>query len=186
MRIALTAATLALAALPAHADEVTEALQNAITAYEEGDIAYAMEELTYAQSLLTALQAQGLAGFLPEPPEGWTREIDEESGAALGMMGGGTAAAATYSGAGESFTISFTADNPMMAAMAGMFANPAVLTASGASMIRVGREKFVDQDGELTAVIDNRILIQASGADPEVMVPVLETIDFRELSRFGS
>jgi hypothetical protein len=186
MRIALTVAAIALATLPAHADEVTDALQNAITAYEDGDIAYAMEELTYAQSLLQAQQAQGLAGFLPEAPEGWTREINSEAGAALGMMGGGTAAEASYSGGGESFTITFTADNPMVAAMAGMFGNAAMLTASGAKMIRVGREKFVDQDGELTAVIDNRILIQASGADPETMVPVLETIDFRELSRFGS
>jgi len=186
MRIVLAAAALALAALPARADEVTEALQNAITAYEEGDIPYAMEELTYAQSLMTALQAQGLAGFLPEPPAGWTREINSEAGAAMGMMGGGTAAEATYSGDGQSFTITFTADNPMVAAMAGMFSNAAMLTASGAKMIRVGREKFVDQDGQLTAVIDNRILIQANGAGAEVMVPVLETIDFRELSRFGS
>lgn len=177
-----------LAALPAaaQADDVTEAIDNARAAYEEGDVAYALEELALAQQLMMALKAEGFAAFLPEAPAGWTREIETEGMAAMGMMGGGSMVEASYQGAGESFTITLTADNPMVAAMAGMFANAAMLSASGVKVIRVGREKFADQDGELMSVIDNRVLIQATGAPVEVMLPVLETIDFRGLARFGS
>lgn len=184
MRPALVAAALVLAALPAQADDVTDALQNAITAYQDGDIRYAMEELTYAQSLLNEMQAQGLAAFLPEAPEGWTRDTESNAGGA--MMGGGTTASATYSRDRDRFTITLTADSPMLAAMAGMFGNAAMLTASGAKMIRVGREKFIHQNNDLTGMIDNRIMVQASGAEPEVMLPLLEAIDYRELARFGS
>ena len=77
------------AALPAHADDVTDALQNAITSYEEGDIGYAMEELDYAKQLMASMKADALTGFLPEAPDGWTREVNTEMGAGLAMMGGG-------------------------------------------------------------------------------------------------
>ena len=30
-----------------------------------------------------ALQAQKLTGFLPEPPEGWTREIEDSAGGGI-------------------------------------------------------------------------------------------------------
>jgi len=188
MRHFPTIAAIGLLALApgARADEVTDALQNAIEAYQEGDIGYALEEMAYAEGLMLAIKAEGLAAFLPEPPAGWTREIDANAGAAMGMLGGGSAAGATYSGDGESFSITFTADSPMVTAMAGMFGNAAMLSATGGSLVRVGREKFADQNGELTGLIDNRVLIQASGAPVAVMVPILETIDFRELARFGS
>ena len=183
MRPTALFAALLLAAPVAQADEVTETLQSAIAAYEEGDIPYALEELAYAQQLMQEMKAAGLAEFLPEAPEGWTREVDTEMTQAMGMMGGGSGAEATYSDeAGQSFTVTLTADNPMVSAMAGMFASAGLM---GGKMVRVGREKFIDQEGDLTAVIDNRILIQASGAEVDVMLPVLEAIDYRELARFG-
>ena len=63
-----------------------------------------------------------------------------------------------------------------------MLSNAAML---GMKLERVGREKFMNDDGELTGLIDNRILIQAEGAPIEVMIPVLEAIDFKALEDFG-
>jgi hypothetical protein len=54
----------------------------------------------------------------------------------------------------------------MIAAMAGMFANPAAMGAMG-SVKRIGREKvIVTNDGELQALINNRILVQVTGSAP--------------------
>lgn len=187
MRTATTAALLAAAlALPAAADDVTDAISNALAAYEEGDVQYAIEELTFAMQLLNEMKAADLVSFLPEPLDGWTREIDADMPAGLGMMGGGVGAAAEYSRGSDSFTISLMADNPMVAAMAGMLGNTALMTAGGGKMVRVGREKFVDQDGEITGLIGNRVLVQASGDDPDAMLAHLEEMDFRALAGFGN
>ena len=70
----------------------------------------------------------------------------------------------------------------MVTMFAGMLTNAGML---GMKLHRVGREKFVDNDGELTGLIDNRILVQAEGAAPEVMIPLLKGIDFKALQDFG-
>lgn len=178
--------TLALLGLvnPALADEVTDTLNSAMQAYEEGDIEYAIEELDYAKQLLKEMSTEELAAFLPEPPEGWTREVSQENmSGGLAFLGGGVGAEATYSNDSQSFTISITADNPMVTAFGGMIANAGMM---GMKLQRVGREKFLLDDGEITGLIDNRILVKASGADVEMMVEVLKEIDFKALEDFGS
>ncbi|MBN2906572.1 MAG: hypothetical protein JXJ18_07685 [Rhodobacteraceae bacterium] len=183
-RVLLSAALVALPLLPAHADEVTDTLQSAIEAYEAGDVQYALEEIAYAQQLVQAMKAEGLSAFLPPAPEGWSRTVDTDMNQGLAMMGGGTGAEATYEGDGQSFTLTLMADNPMVGAMAAMFGNPMLMATQG-EMVRVGRQKFVDQDGDLTGLVDNRILVQVSGAAPGVMLPVLEAIDYKALAGFG-
>ncbi|MEO0692295.1 MAG: hypothetical protein AAFY90_05410, partial [Pseudomonadota bacterium] len=66
-----------------------------------------------------------------------------------------------------------------------MLGNTAMVTASGGKMVRVGREKFMSQDEELTALIGNRVLVQASGENIDAIIEHLETMDFRELAGFG-
>lgn len=168
---------------PALADEVTDTLSSALQAYEDGDIAYAIEELDYAKSLLQAMKTEELAAFLPDAPEGWSREVNQEVGAGLAMLGGGTGAEAEYSRDGERFTIIITANNPMVTAFGGMIANAGML---GMKVERVGRQKFMNDDGELTGLVDNRILIQAQGADTGLMLEVLGTMDFEALEDFGN
>jgi len=182
-RFSLAAAVLVIGfGGPATADEISDTLQSALDAYEEGDTAYALDEIDYARQLLLALKTDALAGFLPDAPEGWTREIDTEMNAGLAMMGGGTGAEATYAGDGKRMTITIMADNPMVGAMSGMIANAAMY---GAKVERVGREKFMIQDGEVTGLVANRFLIKASGADPEAMLALVGEIDFRGLKSFG-
>lgn len=177
------ALALGLAATTARADEVTDALNSALTAYGDGDVKYAMEELDYAKQLLTAMQTDELSRFLPEPPAGFTRETNAEMGAGLAMLGGGTGAEAEYSNdSGDSFTITLIADSPMVGAMAGMFGNAAAI---GAKLERVGRQKMMVQDGEITGLVDNRVLVQAKGENIDLMMDVLKTMDFRELANFG-
>ncbi|WP_432449089.1 hypothetical protein [Aliiroseovarius marinus] len=174
----------ALLSLPtvALADEVSDTLQSALSAYEEGDIKYALEELEYAKQLMQSMKTADLAKFLPEAPDGWTRDVSTEMNSGLAMLGGGAGAEATYTGDGNSFSITIMADNPMVGALSGMMANAGLM---GMKLERVGRMKFLNQDGELSGIVDGRILIQASGADPEVMKPLLSEIDHRALENFG-
>lgn len=167
-------AILSLTAGPVAADEITEALQSAIEAYDEGDTQYALEELEYAKQLLMAKKTDVLVQFLPDAPPGWTREVNTEMNAGLAMMGGGTGAEATYSNDGQSFNVTIMADNPMVGAMAGMIGNAAMM---GAKIERVGRQKFMVKDGEVNGLIDKRILVKAEGADTGLMLSVLETMD---------
>lgn len=165
------------------ADEVIETLESAIAAYREGDISYATEELGYAQQLLKDMRAGELNMFLPAAPEGWTRAMDTDAAMGFAMMGGGTAAAATYSdGEGSEFTITIALDSPMLAMVAPMIQNAAIM---GLKLERVGREKFANQDGELMGLIEGRVFITAERADTETMIAALEKIDFDELGRFG-
>jgi len=173
---------MAASTFAASADDVTDTLESALKAYEEGDIKYALEELEYAKQLISAMKTDALSAFLPEAPDGWTREVNSDANAGLAFLGGGVGAEAEYRSDNDRFTISITADNPMVGAMAGMFSNAGVM---GVKMERVGRQKFMNQDGELTGLIDNRILVQASGAAVEMMLPLLELIDYKALEDFG-
>lgn len=173
-----------LASMPAAADEVSDTLTSALEAYQDGDVAYAMEELVYAQQLLQEMKAGELEGFVPEALDGWTRTLSEDAGAAMGMLGGGTAAEAEFSNGSDSFTLTIMADSPMVAMMSGMFGNAQMMAAMG-KIERIGRQKFLNQDGDLSILIGNRIIVQASGGDLEAMKAHLEQIDYRALENFG-
>jgi hypothetical protein len=95
----LPAAALAalLLPMPAQADDITDALNAAIEAYEAGEVQDALAETAYATQLLNDLQSEGLAASCPPAP-GWTREVSDEPATGLGFMGGGSAAEAEYTG----------------------------------------------------------------------------------------
>ncbi len=182
---ALAVAAFGAGALPAAADAVTEALDRAAAAYSEGRLREAMTELQTAQVALQQQQTDALVALLPEAPAGFTREISTDMAAGLAMLGGGVGAEAVYASASERFTLTVTVDNPMIAMFAGMFANPQMIAMAGGQALKIGGRDFVNQDGQVTGLIDFRILIQAQGAPVEVMTPVLEAIDYAALGRFG-
>lgn len=186
MHRAIPAAALAAALLaaPAMSDEITDSLTAAIDAYEAGEIQQALGEIAYATQLLNELQSEGLAGFLPEPLEGWERELSDDAAQGLGFMGGGSAAEAVYTGPEGRFTILMVADNPMVGAMAGMLNNPALMSTMG-RIERIDGESFLDADGELSGLIGGRVLVQASGVSSATMVAHLDQVDFEALADFG-
>lgn len=181
--IIYTAAIFLTAATFARADEVSDTLQSAMDAYAEGDLQYALEELEFAKQLMLTQKTDALTVFLPDAPDGWTRELNTEINATLGMMGGGVGAEAEYSNDNDSFVLSIYADNPMVGAMGAMISNAAAM---GMKVERVGREKFAVQDDTVQGLIDNRILVKAEGGDVAMMLSLLEQIDFRALGQFGN
>jgi hypothetical protein len=186
-RFAINAA-LALAVLqplPLHADDFTDVMESALQAYADGDITIAREELDYATQLLDQMKAESLGRYLPEALPGWSREDAEAEGAgmAMAMFGGGTSAAATYRNQDGDLTITLVADSPMVNTVGGMLTGMASL--AGGKPMRVHRTQFVDNEGELQGVIDNRVLVSVSGeASLESKKAYLETMDFEALRDF--
>ena len=181
--IFLVACAISLIAVMARADDVTDTLNSAIEAYNDGDLQYAIEELDYAKQLMLTMKTDALTVFLPAAPEGYSREINAEINASLGMMGGGVGAEAEYMSDTDSFTVTILADNPMVAAMGAMVSNAAAM---GLKVERIGREKFAVQDDSVQGLIANRILVKAEGGDVPQMLSLLEQIDYRKLAQFGN
>lgn len=180
--LSLTAATL-LVAGPLAADEISDTLQSAIQAYEEGDVQYALDEIEIAKQKLMGLKTGALSAFLPPAPDGWSREDNPDVAKGLAMMGGGVAAEATYSDGATSYSINLMADNPMVASLAGMINNAAMM---GMKVERVNRQKFAIQDKEIMGLVANRVLVRISGAEEDVMLKALEGMDFQAMGSFGS
>jgi hypothetical protein len=169
----------------AHADEFTDVVDSALKAYAEGDITVAMEELDYATKLLGDMKSASLGRYLPEALPGWTRAeaSAEGTGMAMAMFGGGTSAAATYSNQDGDLTITLVANSPMVNTVGGMLTGMASL--AGGKPIRVQRVQFIDNEGELQGVIDNRVLVSVSGAASlESKKAYLESMDFEALRDF--
>lgn len=168
---------------PALADEVSDTLSSAMQAYEDGDIDYAIEELEYAKQLLTAMKTGELEAFLPPAPEGYVRELDDSMNAGLSILGGGVGTAANYSGPEGDMSVTIMANNPMVAGLAGMIQNAGLL---GMKLERIGREKFLWDSGQLSGLIDGRILVQIEADSKEAAMALAETMDFEGLKAFAN
>ncbi len=169
-------------AMPGYADEVSDTLKSAITAYEDGDIQYALEELEFAKQKLLEMKTYSLGAFLPQAPDGWSFEKNSEMNTALGMMGGGVGAEGTYLSAdGQEVKITLMADNPLVASMGAMIANAAAM---GMKVERINRQRFAIQDEQMMSLVANRILVQTEG-DLDTARTVLEKMDFKAMALFG-
>ena len=179
------AALLCAVAAPVAADEFTEVIDSALSAYAEGDITIASEELDYAMKLLGQMKSASLAAYLPEAPAGWTREEHDAdgSGLAMSMFGGGTAAAATYRKGDAEMTLTLLANSPMVNSIAAMITG--VASMGSGKPIRIQRTQFADNDGELQGVVDNKVMVSLTGnASVEEKTVLLEAMDLRALRDF--
>jgi hypothetical protein len=181
-------AALALAtALPAAADEFTDTIDSALSAYRDNDVKGARAELDYAIKLLDSMKSASLAKLLPAPLPGWTREeaADEGEGAgmAMAMFGGGTAAAARYTDGTADMTITLVADSPMVSGFGAIMSG--IAGAGGGKPIRIKRTQFTLNEGDLQGVVDNKVMVSVSGsASLEQKTAQIEAMDFEALGDF--
>lgn len=177
------AAMIAMMPLTAQADEVTDTLEAAIAAYNDGDIAFALEELGFARDMLMAKQTESFGSLLPEAPDGWTREMDNDMVAGMAMFGGGTGAGARYTSADgqQSYTITMLADSPMVISMGAMVQNAGAM---GMDVERVGQQRVAIGDNQAMALVNNRILVTIDGDGRDLLKAAAATVDFDALSGF--
>lgn len=184
-RFLLLTAAVAVLVHPARADEVEQAIEAALEAYRAGDIRVATEELDFAATLLRQRKAANLADFLPEALEGWTRSDQGSQSMPAAMFGGGMMAGAVYAQGDQRVEVQIMADNQMVASMAALFSNPAMMGAVG-TVKRINRQRaIVTNEGEVQTLIANRILVMVTGSAPVAAKEAyFGAVDFRGLEGF--
>lgn len=185
----IAALALAVLALPglSRADEVSDALNAALAAYGTGDLAGTAQQMILAEQALGRLQSAKLTAFLPPAPAGWTRTDSPDFAAGFAMAGGGTGAEAVYAkeDGSLSVTLSFIADNPMVASMGAMLGNAQMMALLG-KVVAVGDQALLAQDGSLSTLVGNRVLVQAQGGPEADLLALVQEIDFVHLSKFDA
>lgn len=174
-------------AMPAAADDFTDTLDSALKAYREGDVEGATQDLGYATKLLAAMKSQSLAKFLPDALPGWTREAEEadEGAGFMGMIGGGTTTAATYTKGAEDVTITLVANSPMVSGIASMISSLAGVATGSTRPLRIQCTEFQADGDSLQGVVGNKVLVSVEGSAPvEDKTAYLEAMDFKALADF--
>jgi hypothetical protein len=173
--IALLAVTLtAFAAPTVSADDVTDAMARAKTAYDSGDYKTASTELQTALAAVNQKLIDMLIEAMPDPPTGWTAE--EPEGIDASAIGAGFFASLvvsrTYTAPDES-TIEMTvsANSPMLMSLRMFLSNPMMASMAGQSGMKKvsvcgydAMEQFEDGTYETHILAGNATLISITGS----------------------
>lgn len=174
------------------ADEVIENLDTAKSAYEAGKYSEAIQALDYAGSLVRQKKGEAVVKLLPAAPSGWTAEEAESESTSGSVMGGIVGAKRVYrraSGEGR-VSIQIQSDSPLLQTYGMMFANPMLMTSSGAKLETIKGQKCAvtfkagSKNGDVKAVVDNRYMITIDGDDltREELVSFAKAIDYSALA----
>lgn len=168
----LSALVIALVAASAAADEVTDAIAAAQSAYAAGNLTEAAARLDAALGGVNGLIAHGLAECLPIPPQGWTAGDAEGIGADAADPGssGGIVVSRGYTAPdGSSIEVSIAVDSPLLGSVRMLVTSPG-LGGSGIRKTTVcGNDAIEDSDArgvrEISILVGSRTLVSVSGRD---------------------
>lgn len=186
MRLILSAAlALALTAPLARADEFTDTLESALTAYRAGDVKSASEDLAYASKVIGGQRSETLAKLLPAAPTGWTKTLEDSADAGVGMaiFGGGTTAAAKYVKDADEITVTLTADSPMVSSMGAMITGLSGMV--GGKPLRIQRIEFAENDGELQGIVNDKVMVSVGGGGTlDQKKALIEAMDLKAMAEY--
>ena len=181
--VALIAA-LGLLAMPALADDIAEAIDQARKAYQSGDLANAKQSLDLASQLIGQKNAERFATLLPNPLPGWKAEKAQAQ--SIGVVAfGASVASRSYSNAkDETVEVQITGDSALVAQFAPMLANPQFAAAMG-KIIKVGNQRAIQtNDGDVNMVIANRFLVTVQGSAPAAAkLAYAQAVDVAKLAK---
>jgi hypothetical protein len=180
---------------PACADEILEAMNEAIEAYNEKEYAEAAESLEYARQLIQQLRSEEIMKFLPEALQGWESKTAQTQ--SMGMLGGMSGVEkeywkpATGNQGRKHITINIMADSPMMQGMKAMF-NPMYAGAQGGKLQKIKRNKAIVQyypdarNGEINILVDKRYIVSIKGkaVEKKDLMDYAKGIDYKGLKSF--
>ena len=172
----------------AYADDVTDAINEALQQYNGGNYSEAMSSLNYASQLVGQKKGGNLQSLLPEPLQGWTAE--DKKSEAVQMYGGGVTAERRYRKDESSVSIRIITDSPMLQGMMMMLSNPMMATSDGGKMVKIGGEKAIvkynasKKRGDINIVVANRFLVTIEGRTVELedLKAYGAAIDYKKLS----
>ena len=177
-------ALVGLLAVPAFADDITEAMDQARKAYQSGDLTNAKQSLDLASQLIGQKNAEAFAALLPNALPGWKAEKPQTT--AIGASGfGASVASRNYQNAkGDNVEVQITGDSAMVAQIATFLNNPALAGAMG-KLVRIGSQRGIqDNDGNIKMVVANKIMISVEGsADAAAKLAYAQAIDIAKLTK---
>ncbi len=179
----------------AWADEITEGMDYAKEAYEDGDYSDAIEELEIAITQIQSLQTSELRKALPEPLAGWTAEDQESQAASFGFFGLGSAAVGATrryyeEESDESIEISIMGESPLVQQLRMIIQNPGLQPGTKLEVKRIeGKRRKIaetfsaeDMEGKLSLELEEKqIFITVEGwdiSDKEILYEYLLGVDF--------
>ena len=179
-------------AIPVYADEILEAMNEAIEAYKEKEYGEAAESLDYARQLIQQLRSERIMKFLPEALPGWESKTAQTQ--SMGMLGGMSGVQKEYwkPGTGNQgkkrITINIMAESPMMQGMMAMF-NPAYVGAQGGKLQKIKRNKAIvkynpdNRRGEANVLVAKRYIVSIKGnsVDKKDLLDYAEAVDYKGL-----
>lgn len=154
--------------MEAGADEITGAIDEAVSAYKDGQLAEAASQLDYAAALIRQQRAKALEAVFPKPMKGWTADEAESESAGGAMMGGGISASRGYTRGESEVRIELVTDSPMLQSMMGMLNNPALITMNGGKLIKIQGHKAIlnneeENQPEITLIVDGKAMFTLTG-----------------------
>ncbi|MEX0752279.1 MAG: hypothetical protein WD073_05070 [Xanthobacteraceae bacterium] len=185
IRTLAAAVLLAFAALPAAADDVTDAMDEARAAYQSGNLGEAKQALDLASQLVGQKNAEGFAALLPAPLPGWKAEKAETASVGAMAFGGASMATRRYSNAkGEDVEVQITGDSAVIAPMATLLANPQFAGAMG-KIVRIGNQRaIVTPEGDVNMVVANKFLVSVQGSAPaDAKLAYAQAVDVAKLAK---
>lgn len=161
---ALALAAVFLIPPAAFADEVEDAINEALKLYKEGKYSEASTSLQLAVNAINEKKGGAISSALPDKIGEWKGgEVNQSN--ALAVLGGGATVERKYSKASRDATITIIADSPMIGQVVGLMSNPAIAGLAGLKMKKAGDNTVTIQKdaGMGQIVVDNRFLIQIQG-----------------------
>ena len=178
--------------IPAAADEILNAMNEAIEAYKEKEYGEAAESLDYAKQLIQQLRTERIMKFLPEALPGWESKTAQTQ--SMGMLGGMAGVQKEYikPGTGDQsrkrITINIMAESPMMQGMMTMF-NPMYASAQGGKLQKIKRNKAIvkydpdNRSGEANVLVEKKYIVSIKGNSVEQkdLMDYAEAVDYKGL-----
>jgi hypothetical protein len=185
--LVIAALALTLAAGHARADDVTDQIGEALSAYQHRDIPAAIAALDAATALLRQSRVDAWKDLLPPPPDGWTGAEAEGTEVATALLGGGTGASRRYSRGDDTVDVSLLTDAPMVEGMAALIGNPMLTWPAGRTdTIDDRRFAYIRDDNAYMTLVSNKVLVRIKGSekvDDATLRSFIAAVNYAEIEK---
>jgi hypothetical protein len=174
---------------PARADDVTDQMDQARSAYQKHDLPTAVAALEAAANLLRQAQADALKAVLPPPPPGWNADQVDTSAAGVAMLGGGTTVSRTYHNGGQQVEVQIITDSPVLQGMAALINSPLAAAAGMKTVVIGGRPmSYAPNDNSYMTLVGGKTIVKVAGnkATPEATLhDFIAAVDLATLEKLA-
>lgn len=171
----------------AHADDVTDQINEALKAYQNHDTQTAIAALDAASNLMRQSRADGLKKLLPLPPPGWTADAAESTAVSVAMLGGGVTASRVYHNGVQRVEVQLVADSPMLQTVAALIASPLGAIGGMKTVVIGGRRmSYTENDHSYMTLVADKVIVRVEGNSdtPDVTLKsFIGVIDFAAIEK---